>query len=126
MLQAVSLNRILFGDYVPPPVLNVRRHSIMDEAEPKRVVAPKLRKVRDHSKNKARLAAQGEASRQLVLQTISKFPGSNAEELMGLTGFSRSTIGKTIRALTASNAIYHQKFLLSQGGGYTNRHYPVK
>lgn len=122
MQQAVSLTQILFGQYVPPPVASVRRHSLMSE-EPV-TVRPKRPKIEGMSK-RDRLLAVGKDTRNRIRVAMGAMAGFTMEEIATEVCMSRTAVQNHILALLKEGHVRREHRNMPTGG-YNYVYYPVK
>lgn len=123
MYSPVSMREILAGVYIPPVAINVRKHSILED--PPKAKPARVPRIRDTSKNKARLAAMREATRQRILNWFPKANGQCVAELCDTVGMSRSIVQKTVNELLA-RGVLTRKRVTQKSGGYMFAYYKAE
>lgn len=109
-----ELHQVLFGSFVPPQVLAVRKHSIMNE--PKEKPKHKFPKEQCTLKNRERLQAISDSNRAKLLAAMPKLDGLNLREICETLDMSKSCIQKHIASLLKSEQISRKRVVIPSGG----------
>lgn len=122
MQYAVSLTQILFGQYVPPPVASIRRHSLMtEEQKPVRAKRPKIKGM----SQRERLLAVGNATRDRIRKAMPSMAGFTMDEIASEVCLSRTAAQNHVYALMKAGHIRREQRNIPTGG-YTYAYYPVE